>query len=76
PENGDPAMIKPRLYLDQTRFAAAEGPRFLIDIDGGITASASGGADAEIPRLLTVLTADEGLPLRADTPTAPIPGSA
>ena len=76
PENGDPAVIKPRLYLDQTRFAAAEGPRFLIDIDGGITASASGGADAEIPRLLTVLTADEGLPLRADTPTAPIPGSA
>ena len=66
PENGDPAMIKPRLYLDESRFAAAEGPRFLIDTDGSITATAAGGADAEIPRLLSVLTADEGLPLPAD----------
>ena len=63
PENGDPAMIKPRLYLDESRFAAAEGPRFLIGTGDAITASAAGGADADIPRLLSVLTADEGLPL-------------
>jgi putative selenate reductase len=66
PENGDPAMIKPRLYLDESRFAAAEGRRFLIGVDAGITASAAGGADADLPRLLSVLTTDEGLPLPAD----------
>jgi len=66
PENGDPAMIKPRLYLDESRFSAAEGPRFLIGTDGAITASAAGGADADLPRLLSVLTADEGLPLPAE----------
>jgi putative selenate reductase len=63
PENGDPAMIKPRLYLDQARFDAAEGPRFLLDLVGGITATAGGGADDELPRLLSVLTANEGLPV-------------
>ncbi len=66
PENGDPAMIKPRLYLDESRFAAAEGPRFLIGTAGSITATAGGGADDEVPRLLSVLTSDEGLPLPAD----------
>ena len=63
PENGDPAVIKPRLYLDPSRFASAEGPRFLLDVEGSVTASAAGGADAEIPRLLSVLNAAEGLPL-------------
>ncbi|MGA9276791.1 4Fe-4S dicluster domain-containing protein, partial [Ilumatobacter sp.] len=38
PEEGDPAMIKPRLYLDESRFDAAEGPRFLIGVEGSITA--------------------------------------
>ena len=66
PEHGDPAMIKPRLYLDRSRFESAEGPRFLLDIEGSVTASAAGGADAEIPRLLSVLTAAEGLPLPTD----------
>ncbi|MFK8023728.1 MAG: 4Fe-4S dicluster domain-containing protein [Ilumatobacter sp.] len=63
PENGDPAVVKPRLYLDADRFAAAEGPRFLLDLAGELTATAAGGVDAEIPRLLSVLQADEGLPV-------------
>jgi len=66
PENGDPAMIKPRLYLDRSRFDAAEGQRFLVEVDGSVRATAGGGADAEVPRLLSVLAADEGLPLPAD----------
>jgi len=73
PENGDPAVIKPRLYLDESRFAAAEGPRFLLDLgsgepggSAGLTVTAGGGADDEVPRLLSVLTADEGLPLPAN----------
>ena len=70
PENGDPAVIKPRLYLDESRFDAAEGTRFLVDVtagpDGGIDIRAAGDGDAEIPNLLAVLTADEGLPLPGD----------
>jgi putative selenate reductase len=66
PENGDPAMIKPRLYLDHARFSAAEGPRFLIGVDGEISATAGGGADDQLPRLLSVLAADEGLPVPTD----------
>jgi len=63
PENGDPAVIKPRLYLDADRFAAAEGPRFLLDLAGDIDVTAAGGADEEVPRLLSVLRADEGVPI-------------
>ncbi len=66
PENGDPAVIKPRLYLDESRFDAAEGPRFLIGTEGSITATAADGADTDIPRLLSVLTAAEGLPLPSE----------
>ncbi len=63
PENGDPAMVKPRLYLDEDRFAAAEGPRFLVTPGAPHTAVAGGGAEGELNRLITLLNADEGLPL-------------
>ncbi len=63
PENGDPAMIKPRLYLDADRFAAAEGPRFMLTMNGGVSAVAADGADDAIPTLLTLLNSAEGLPL-------------
>ena len=68
PEDGDPALIKPRLYLDPDRFDAAEGRRFLLDLSGdevAVAAAAGEGADREVPRLLTVLRADEGLPVPA-----------
>jgi len=67
PENGDPAQIKPRLYLDQSRFDAAEGQRFLLTstgTKGAIGATAGGDADAAMPTLVALLNADEGLPLR------------
>ncbi len=63
PEEGDPALVKPRLYLDEARFAAAEGPRFLVTPGEPHTAVAAGGADGELDRLITLLNADEGLPL-------------
>ncbi len=66
PENGDPAVVKPRLYLDDARFAAAEGPRFLLDLAGGpngVAVTASEGLEDQVPRLLSVLNAHEGLPL-------------
>ncbi len=64
PENGDPAVIKPRLYLDPARFDAAEGDRFLLALsDGTVSVTASDGVESEVPSLLSVLRADEGLPL-------------
>lgn len=66
PETGDPAEIKPRLYLESERFEAAEGPRFLLGSDGAVTASAGGGADEHIPTLIALLNAAEGLPVRLE----------
>jgi putative selenate reductase len=66
PENGDPAVLKPRLYLDESRFSMAEGPRFLLDLANGIegiSITASDGLADQVPRLLSVLQADEGLPV-------------
>ncbi|MDX2380906.1 MAG: 4Fe-4S dicluster domain-containing protein [Acidimicrobiia bacterium] len=63
PEDGDPAQIKPRLYTDAARFAAADGQRFLVETGATVTATAGGGVDDQIPRLLALLNAPEGLPL-------------
>lgn len=64
PETGDPAQVKPRLYLDRTRFEAARGPRFLLERAGdGWTAVPAEGADGELPTLAALLRAPEGLPL-------------
>ncbi len=66
PENGDPAVIKPRLYLDADRFEAAEGQRFLLTSEGAVAATAGGGAGDAVPTLVALLNATEGLPLRLD----------
>ena len=65
PEDGDPAMIKPRLYLDRDRFDLAEGQAFFIDRnDGGLQLEAKVGWESEIPMLVRLLAAEEGLPVR------------
>ena len=62
---GDPAVIKPRLYLDLDRFAAAEGKAFLVEGRGREPPGhATTGWEAEIPLLTDLLRAREGLPLR------------
>lgn len=63
PENGDPAQIKPRLFLDRERFNSAEGQRFLVDVDGQVEVTAAGGAESEVPTLLALLNAPEGFPV-------------
>jgi ferredoxin len=64
PEVGDPAQVKPRLFLERDRFEQATGPRFLIHRDGERwDALAGGGADEHVPTLVALLDADEGLPL-------------
>jgi putative selenate reductase len=65
PELGDPAVVKPKLYLDPDRFAAAEGQGFLIEGRGdGVRVTSKPGWESEIPLLTDLLRATEGLPLR------------
>ena len=63
---GDPAFIKPRLYLDPDRFAAAERSGFSGRGTGRRTSvvTSKPGWEAEIPLLTDLLRATEGLPLR------------
>jgi putative selenate reductase len=64
PEEGDPAAVKPALFLDADRFAAGDRPGFLLTRVGervGVTASR--GLEAEVGRLDEILNAPEGLPV-------------
>lgn len=61
PEDGDPAQVKPKLYLERGRFDASDGQGFLIT-SGGVVARP--GFEGEVPLLTSLLEADEGLPLR------------
>jgi putative selenate reductase len=64
PEHGDPAVVKPRLFLDPSRFEAADGPRFLLATGpAGLDVTAAGGAEAEVPTLASLLAGTDGLPL-------------
>jgi putative selenate reductase len=66
PENGDPAQVKPKLYLDPDRFAASSGQGFLLaGAAGGVTVTARPGSEAETGRLVRMLNDPvEGIPLR------------
>lgn len=66
PENGDPAQIKAKVYVDQERFSGSSGQGFLVTTaDGNLKLEARDGFDGELPRLHQILTdADEGIPLR------------
>jgi putative selenate reductase len=67
PEHGDPAQVKPRLYLDRARFDAAEGRRYFLGGDGNLVIVAAGdGAGREVPTLRALLESAEGLPLPVD----------
>ena len=63
PETGDPALVKPRLFLTEERFRACDGQAFLLGSGTDLTVTADPTVEAEVPRLLQLLTSDEGLPL-------------
>jgi putative selenate reductase len=73
PEEGDPAAVKPALFLDPDRFSAGDRPGFLLSRLGdrvGVIPSA--GLEAEVEPLGELLNAPEGLPVAlADLATAP-----
>ena len=65
PEEGDPAMVKPRLFLDRERFDLVEGQAFFVErTNGDLRIEAKSGWEGEIPMLTRLLTAEEGLPVR------------
>lgn len=71
PESGDPALVKPRLYLEPERFAASSGTRFLLRADGTISGAEGDSAAAAVPLLQALLDSDEGLPLAAPVVDVP-----
>jgi putative selenate reductase len=60
PEDGDPAQIKPRLFLDPDLYAGRTGQGFLVT-DGVITDSR--GTDDQAELVQQLLDTDAGLPL-------------
>ena len=67
PEEGDPAQIKPRMFIDAERFALEPPERqaFLIEPNGeGFTLVATAAAAAESPTLTAMLNSEEGFPVR------------
>ncbi|MGH8928095.1 MAG: 4Fe-4S dicluster domain-containing protein [Acidimicrobiia bacterium] len=67
PEEGDPAVIKPKLFLDRDRFLASSGQGFLVERVGDeVGVLARPGWEAEVPVLAGLLRAQEGLPVLAE----------
>jgi putative selenate reductase len=66
PEDGDPAMIKPRLYTDAALYEARDGQGFLLH-DGRITAARAD--DETISLVQRLLESEQGLPLQEVTPS-------
>lgn len=60
PEEGDPAMIKPRLYSDPELFAGREGQGFLLE-NGRIVDSRS--EDGQVNLVQQLLDSEQGNPL-------------
>lgn len=66
PEDGDPALIKPKLYLNQDRFEAAEGQGFLIAFeDGELGVRSKPESESDLSTLLAVINNNEGVPIGA-----------
>ncbi len=64
PEEGDPAAVKPALFLDRDRFALGDRPGFLLSqVDRRVVVTPGPGLDAEVGRLAEILNAPEGLPV-------------
>ena len=64
PETGDPAKVKPALFLDPDRFSHGDRPGFLLTFsDGKVAVTPSPGLEAEVGPLTQILNAPEGLPV-------------
>ena len=66
PEDGDPAMIKPRLYTDASVYDGRAGQGFLLE-DGRITSARAD--DEDISLVQRLLESEQGLPLQQIAPS-------
>ncbi|MFV0489682.1 MAG: M20/M25/M40 family metallo-hydrolase, partial [Vibrio fluvialis] len=73
PERGDPAAIKPKLFLAADRFASADGPRLRVDRrDGTLRVTGAELDDQDVQRVESLLNdPSEGAPF----PSAAQPGA-
>jgi len=61
PERGDPAAVKPALFLEPERFALDDRPGFLLSVrDQVVEVTASPGRETDVGRLSEILNAREG----------------
>ncbi len=66
PEDGEPWLVKPRVYLDEERFAAAKGPALRVDAaDGGLRFTVGEQMVGDEALIDAVLGGSHGLPVRA-----------
>jgi putative selenate reductase len=64
PENGDPAVVKPRLFTDAEVFAGRTGQGFLLQPDGSVIGRSEEPGDAEAAAVVTrLLHSPNGNPL-------------
>ncbi len=64
PEEGDPAMVKPRLYIDEAVFSARTGQGFLVRSDGTVLGRTEDDSTAESVSVVTgLLQSTNGNPL-------------
>ena len=66
PEEGDPAMIKPRLFTDAAVYEERGGQGFLLD-GGHITAARAD--DETVSLVQRLLESEQGLPLEPVAPS-------
>ncbi len=68
PEIGDPAVVKPRIYTELSRFETGDRPGFLVTAGTDrVEVRAAPGLDADVERLSWILNEPEGLPLELST---------
>ncbi|MDH3249116.1 MAG: 4Fe-4S dicluster domain-containing protein [Acidimicrobiia bacterium] len=68
PEIGDPAVVKPRIYTELSRFETGDRPGFLVTAENDrFGVRAEPGLEADVERLTWILNEPEGLPLSLST---------
>ncbi len=64
PQDGDPAKVKPRMFLDPERFAVATGPRFLVEGPERLVFRDAAGDPEGRATMAAVAGVPSGVPLR------------
>ncbi len=66
PEDGDPAMVKPRLFIDEAVFAGRSGQGFLVKADGSVVGRSDDDTMQAAETVARLLQSTNGNPLPAE----------